>query len=168
VAAVTEADRKARNLARLGECHPAFRARLLPVLEALVGEGYRPRIQHAWRSVAEQEALRASGASKLKWGYHNCTAPDGTPESLAADVLDDDNPMDSRPIYLLRLSYHAWQAGLGTGLDWGLPNVLRRSLRALVASGAEPPADFKRGWDPTHLEITGISVPNAKIGERPT
>lgn len=163
-----ELDRIARNTARLIECHPAFRRHLEQVLLALEGERYRPRIQHAWRSVEEQAALKVKGTSKLKWGYHNATAPDGTPESLAADVLDDDHPDDTVPLlYCVRLGALARQRRLSTGVDWGLPPDLKAAIRAVMASGDQPPVGMKRGWDPTHVEWTGISVTAARSGVRP-
>ena len=55
-------------------------------------------------------------------------------------VLDDDAPLASRPIYLLRLAVHARTQGLGTGICWGLPAVLRRAVIAAQVRASLQPA----------------------------
>ena len=87
---MTEPARRARNESRLQELFPTFRARIRRVIKRLEDNGLRPRIQDAHRSPEDQLAAFNAGHSKLKFGFHNVTAGDGTPEALAVDMLDDD------------------------------------------------------------------------------
>lgn len=170
-----EPDRLAQNAAKLLECNPFFRVKLARTIERLETEAnpltsklYRPRIQQAARTPAEQKTLKAGGTSKLSWGYHNATTPEGLPDSLAADVLDDDNPIEPPVCYKLRLGTIAREEGLSTGVDW-MPKELKPSVWKLMAAGAtSAPEGQKWGWDPNHVEWVGISVLSAKRGVRPT
>jgi len=163
---VTEADRKARNAQRLTECDPVFRLQLEGILAGLEAQGFRPRIQTAWRSLADQRAAATAGHSQLSWGFHNATQPDGTPDSLAADVLDDDHPLNPSRPYVMALAKLALVHGCQTGILWGLPLALRRALGVAIAGGI---TDWhgKIGWDPSHVEHVGISIADAKAGIRP-
>lgn len=161
-----EADRKKRNDARLLELYPTFRARLERVIVALESKGIRPRIQDAWRSPADQEKAFNSGHSKLKFGFHNVTATDGTPEALAVDLLDDDSPLNPSKNYLLHLAAAAEAAGLITGIRWGVPKKLIGAIDIAIAS-QDWDANVKIGWDPTHIQPTDITVAQAAAGERP-
>jgi hypothetical protein len=153
-------------MARLQECHPVFRTQLRRVLHDLEQEGDRPRIQDAYRSPQAQQRAAASGHSLLRWGFHNATAPDGTPEALAADVLDDDAPLAPSRRYLLALASAADRYGLETGITWGLGTPLRRAVLAAIAA-RDYDAPIKLGWDPCHVQVRGISVAQARRGARP-
>jgi hypothetical protein len=161
-----EVDRVARNRVRLQELYPTFGARLARVIVRLERAGLRPRIQDAWRSPADQLAAYKAGNSKLTFGFHNVTGAGGKPEALAADVLDDDFPLNSRKSYLLRLAAAAEAEGLVTGIRWGVPRALIGRIDAAIAAG-DFDADIKLGWDPTHVEPRGLSVAEAKAGKRP-
>jgi hypothetical protein len=163
---MTEAARRARNESRLQELFPTFRARIRRVIKRLEDNGLRPRIQDAHRSPADQLAAFNAGHSKLKFGFHNVTAGDGTPEALAVDMLDDDNPLNPRVSYLLQLAAAAEAAGLTTGVRWGLPAALRAAIDTAIAAG-DFQAPLKVGWDPTHVEPVGITVTEARNGQRP-
>lgn len=162
-----EADRQKRNESRLKELHPKFRARLRRVIDALEAEGIRPRIQDGWRSEADQLKAYKSGHSKLRYGFHNVTAADGTPEALAVDLLDDDNPLNPTRVYLLKLAAAAEKAGLSTGIRWGLPKSLREAIDRAIAA-QDWLEEVKVGWDPCHVEPTGITVADAREGRRPS
>lgn len=162
-----EAARKQRNTDRLTELHPRFRKQLMAVIETLENIGYRPRIQDAWRSPEDQLKAYKSGHSKLKYGFHNVTSDAGLPEALAVDLLDDDSPLSPSKAYLLHLAAAAEAKGLTTGIRWGLPAKLRSGIDLAIAN-AEWKASVKIGWDPTHVEVTGISVAEARAGRRPT
>src|SRR5262245_53691019 len=99
-----ELARLQRNKDRLAELFPTFRNRIRRVIQGMEGNGFRPRIQQAWRSEEEQRLAFESGHSKLLFGFHNVTGRQGGPESLAVDLLDDDNPLNPRREYLLRLA----------------------------------------------------------------
>ncbi|HSF81869.1 MAG TPA: hypothetical protein VLA49_11585 [Anaerolineales bacterium] len=161
-----EADRKKRNETLLLELHPNFRARIQQVIVTLEALGLRPRIQEAWRSPAKQLKAFKKGFSKLKFGFHNVTASDGTREALAVDLVDDNSPLNPSRQYLLKLAAAAAAAGLTTGIRWGVPEELIGSIDAAIAA-QDWNAKVKLGWDPTHVQPTDITVDQAKAGLRP-
>jgi len=63
-------------------------SKVVRVLEALEAEGFRPKIVYAWRSIAEQQRLRAEGKSRVSFSFHNAQKGDGTPRAYAADIVD--------------------------------------------------------------------------------
>lgn len=162
-----ESARLQRNADRIGECFPAVGTRLREVIETLEGQGFRPRIQDAWRSPADQEKAFIKGTSKLKFGFHNVTGPGGTKESLACDVLDDDSPLAPSTRYLLALALAARAKGLETGILWSLPAPLVAGVEAALAA-RNIDAPVKVGFDPTHVQPTGLKPSDAKRGVRPT
>jgi hypothetical protein len=167
VTGMDEAARRQRNKQRLGECFPAFKMHLQGVLKALEAQGLRPRIQDAWRSIEDQLAAFNSGHSKLQFGFHNVTGAGGAKEALAADVLDDNKPLAPGTRYLLALAQAARAQGLETGILWGLPRELAHGVEAALAAG-NLAAQIKVGFDPTHVQVTGMTVTEARAGVRPT
>ena len=164
---MNETDRKQRNTDRLAELYPTFRIRIKAVIDDLEAQGLRPRIQDAWRSPADQLAAFNSGHSKLKYGFHNVTADDGTKEALAVDMLDDDHAASEGKEYLLRLAAAAEKQGLITGIRWGInAGPLRDAIDTAIAD-EDWQAPVKIGWDPTHCEPTDITPTQAKAGKRP-
>jgi hypothetical protein len=137
------------------------------VIRDLERAGFRPRIQDAWRSPEDQLRAFQSGNSKLKFGYHNATGPGGEKEALAVDLLDDDAPIRPTRRYLLALAIAARDHNLSTGLAWDLPANLKRAIEDAIKSRNVDAPISKIGWDPCHLEITGISVADVKRGKRP-
>ena len=162
-----EEKRIARNEQMLQECFPWFRSRLTATIVDLQKQGIRPRIQQAWRSPVEQLDAFNSGHSKLKFGYHNATGPGGEKQALAVDILDDDAPLAPSIKYLLSLAIAASDHQLSTGLDWGLPAKLRAPIAAAIAARDSAAQISKIGWDPCHIEITGLRVADVKAGMRP-
>jgi hypothetical protein len=161
-----EVARKVRNSQRLKELHPVFSLRIAAIIEELESDGYRPRIQDAWRSPVAQLAAFNSGNSKLKFGFHNVTGVNGEKESLAVDLLDDDFPLNSRLDYLLRLAGAALGHTCQTGVKWGLPPLLELAVDDALRA-RDWNAKVKIGWDPTHIEPTDVTVAAAKNGARP-
>ncbi len=161
-----EAARHRRNRERLQELHPAFAARVAAVIDELQAEGWRPRIQTAWRPADDQAATQAAGHTRLKFGFHNITGANGEPQALAADLLDGDSPLDPGKPYLLRLAAAAENAGLTSGIRWGLPSALARAIDVAITN-REWQAPVKIGWDPTHLQPQGLTVAQARAGQRP-
>lgn len=161
-----EAARIERNRQRLTECFPKFAARVQAVIKSMEDQGFRPRIQDAHRSLEDQKKAKDGGFAKVLFGFHNVTAKEGKSEALAVDLLDDDHPLDPRREYLIRLAATAEAQGLQTGIFFGLPQALRGGLRQAIAN-----LDFntavKIGFDPTHVEVAGISISEAKAGKRP-
>ena len=160
---MTEPARNKRNADRMKELFPAF-AKVIADLEAA---GVRPRIQDAYRTPADQLKAFNSGNSKLKFGFHNVTGADGTPQSLAVDMLDDDHPVTPTTRYLLQLAKVARARGLETGTLWGLPASLQAGVNTAIST-SDFAAKVKVGWDPTHVQPVGITVDRAKSGTRPS
>jgi hypothetical protein len=163
---MTEAARRARNLQRQTELFPTFATRMRAVIADMEARGHRPRIQDAWRSPEDQRKAFEAGHSKLLFGFHNVTAADGSPEALAVDLLDDDRPTNPGRAYLLKLAAAAERRQLVTGIRWGLPAALRAAIDDAIAA-EDWNAPVKLGWDPTHVEPTGITVAQARAGARP-
>lgn len=163
---MNEAARKQRNVDRLAMLYPTFAARIARVIEQLESDGIRPRIQDAWRSPEDQKIAFDTGHSKLLFGFHNVTGANGHPEALAVDPLDDDAPLSASTEYKLKLAAAAEAQGLVTGIRWGLPQKMRLAIDNAIAA-ADWKANVKVGWDPLHIEPTGISVAEARAGRRP-
>jgi len=79
----------------------------------------------------------------------------GKPEALAVDLLDDNNPLNPGRPYLMRLAAAAEPQQV-TGVRWGLPVALRRAIDEAIATQTWN-ASVKIGWDPAHVEPTGIT-----------
>ena len=163
---MNEADRKQRNYIKIHELHPSIQQRMEAVLRELESYGYRPRIQEAWRSPKDQLAAYNAGTSKIKYGFHNATASDGTKEALAADVWDDNYPFNAKTHFMLHLLAAAEKNGLTTGIRWSLSDNRIKLIEDAIAQ-----EDWKRpvwvGWDPLHVEVTGLTVQEAEAGKRP-
>ena len=162
-----EQARLERNEQRLTECFPIYGAQVRKTLDQLEAEGFRPRIQDAWRSVEDQLKAFNKGVSQTKFGFHNATGGGGAKEALACDILDDDNPLTPRTSYLLALARAARANGLSTGILWGLKPPLVAGVEAALAAG-DLQAPVKVGWDPCHVEVVGLSTTRVKRGERPS
>lgn len=161
-----ETARRARNSRRLTELDVVFAGRVAAIIRKLEKDGYRPRVQDAWRSPESQLQAFSTGHSMLRFGYHNVTGPGGEKQSLAVDLLDDDFPLNSRSDYLLRLAAIALQHTCQTGVLWGLPPALREAVRGAI-DRREWNARLKLGWDPTHIEPTDVTLEDARNGARP-
>lgn len=165
---MTETARVQRNIDRIAECWPPFGLHVRAVLTAVEAGGFRPRLQDAARSPADQRDAKRRGVSKLSWGFHNVVGVNGKKEALAVDLVDDDHPKDepSRAFYLT-VSHYAQKHRLTTGLDWGLP---RHLAEAVWKAARELDFTFagKRGFDPLHLQPAHFTVHQARRGERPT
>jgi len=163
-----EDDRINRNKDRLAELYPLFGLRVQQVIHTLEDKKIRPRIQDAWRSPADQLKAFKDGHSKVKFGFHNVTSAAGKAEALAVDMLDDDAPTSASKSYLLQLAAAAEDAGLVTGIRWGVPKPkLVKAIDDAIAA-KDWNAHVKIGWDPTHIEPTGITIAEAKSGKRPS
>ena len=163
---MNEQQRKQRNQQRVTELWPSFGQKIEAVIAAMEAAGLRPRIQDAWRSPEDQLIAFNTGHSKLKYGFHNVTGAGGHKEALAVDMLDDDHPLNSAPAYLLQLAAIAESQGLVTGIRWGLEPPMAKAVNDAIAS-QNWNAPVKIGWDPTHIQPTGITESEAKAGQRP-
>lgn len=172
---MTDEARHERNIRRARECHPAFAVRVIRLIADLERESFRPRIQDAWRSPAAQAGNVASGTSSVRWSFHQATTPEGKPDALAVDLIDDDYPVPARdqrvwPVrfrqYLLWLAALARGYELETGIAWGLSAAERRALQTAMTTD---PLTYtgEIGWDPTHVEPRDLTLAAAKRGVRP-
>ena len=164
---MNEAARKQRNKQRLTECFPKFARRVEAVIKDLEEQGFRPRIQDAHRSIEDQLKAFNGGFSKVKFGFHNITGSNGKAESLAVDLLDDDKPLNPSRKYIILLAAAAQKHELHPGSFFGLPAALRKGLNKAIEDKNFDP-QIKIGFDPTHIEATGLSITEAAGGERPT
>jgi hypothetical protein len=162
---MNEAARKARNKQRLTECFPKFARRVEAVIKDMEAQGFRPRIQDAHRSIADQLKAFRNGFSKTKFGFHNIMGASGKPESLAVDLLDDDRPLNPTRKYLILLAGAARTHGLHSGIFF-LPAPFHKAINKAIDESNFSPL-IKIGFDPTHLEATGLSIADAKAGRRP-
>ena len=71
--APTENNAHPHGTARVSVVHNGIIENHAELREELEAEGWRPRIQDGWRSIAAQELAFNSGHSKLKFGFHNVT-----------------------------------------------------------------------------------------------
>lgn len=74
---------------KLQSMDPNLRPKVQAVLAAVKKRGFQPKIFYGWRSVAVQLELYKQGNSKVKFSFHNAQKPDGTPNSHAADIIDE-------------------------------------------------------------------------------
>jgi LysM repeat protein len=161
-----EADRLERNRQRLTEMDGPMGAVVRRVIDRMEAQSFRPRIQDAWRSPADQLVAFQTGHSKVKFGFHNVTGAGGARQSLACDVLDDDHPLGPPTRYLLALAISARAEQVHTGVAWSLPAPLAAGVEAAIASG-DIDRPVKVGFDPTHVEPLGITIAQAAAGTRP-
>jgi hypothetical protein len=81
-------------------------------------------------------------------------------------MLDDDAPLAPSKSYLLQLADAAENAGLITGIRWGIPENLIAGIDTAIET-QNWDANVKVGWDPTHIEPTAITPSEAESGTRP-
>lgn len=163
---MTDADRLGRNAVMLRQCHPVLASRIGRLLMAMSADGYRPRIQQAYRSPDDQETAYRSGHSRVRWGFHCAQTSAGAPEALACDILDDDHPLAPPPAYLLHLAAHARAQQLLTGILWGLSPTAAHAVDVAIAAGLwDWPHPL--GWDPTHCQPADLTIAQARTGLRP-
>jgi len=164
-----ESARLERNTQRLAECFPAFAKRMANVIKDMEMLGFRPRIQDAHRTIADQKKAFDGGFSKVLFGFHNVTGANGKPESLAVDILDDDHPGNTVPRkYLITLASVAQKHGLHSGIFFSLKTDAERKALQVAIDTLNFDPKIKMGFDPTHLESTGLTIAGAKGGKRPT
>src|SRR5512146_586595 len=117
---MNEVERIANNKNKLLELYPSMRPRIEAVLKDMEKAGYRPRIQTAWRSPADQLDAYRRGTTKVMFGFHNITGANGAKEALAADIWDDDRLEQVKVDFMLHLAAAAEAQGLTTGIRWDL------------------------------------------------
>ncbi|MEO3474144.1 hypothetical protein AAFN86_19910 [Roseomonas sp. CAU 1739] len=159
-----EPKRQARNAQRLGDCRPAFAARLARTILRWEDGGLRPRTQDAWHAIEHRVIAFNTGHAQVTFGFHNVTGLAGQKASLAADLLDDTAALKPGAPHIPRLAAAARTEGLDTDVPWGLPAALRAGTDA--AGDFKAPAKVRP--QPRHVEPTGIAIEEAMAGKLPT
>ena len=106
---------------KLQSMKPELAVRVRLVLTALVSRGFQPKIFWGWRSVEVQALLYSQGNSKVRFSFHNAQKPDGTPMSLAADIIDSRYAWSTQAEtsgFWKALGEEAKRQGLIWGGDW--------------------------------------------------
>ncbi len=165
---VPEAERTRLNGLRLRLVATTLRPRIADLLHRLEVRGYRPLIaEDVWRSPERQRELHREGRSKVAWSFHCATNPDGTPGSLAVDIVDAGLGWDAGRAFWIALGAAARTEGLNWGGYFGLhaePALKARLDQALRELDADP--SIKLGWDPAHVEARDLSLSEAWAGTR--
>lgn len=164
---MTEEQRRKRNAQKLQELNPAFRLCIEKVIADLEANSFRPRLQCAYRSPADQLEAYRRGASHVTFSFHNCTTPDGKPDSIAADFVDEVAPLAMPLQFSLALTYFARQAGLTTGGYFGFNKFQRQALDKASDNWKTPDPSVTISWDRGHTEPVGITLTEALHGKRP-
>jgi peptidoglycan hydrolase-like protein with peptidoglycan-binding domain len=74
---------------KLSSLHADLRLKVEAILDALRKRDFMPKIFYGWRSLEAQLEIYNKGNSKLKdFSLHNALKPNGTPQSYAADIID--------------------------------------------------------------------------------
>src|SRR5258707_5650237 len=162
-----EAERIENNKNKLLELYPPYRPLIDGVMKDMEAAGYRPRLQTAWRSPADQLDAYKKGTSKVQFGFHNVTGANGAKESLATDIWDDDRLEQVKVDFMLHLAAAAEARGLITGIRWDLADE-DAVLIDIALQNQNWGAKIRVGWDPLHVEPVGITIQEAKDGKRPT
>lgn len=165
---VAEAERTRLNGLRLRLVATSLRPRIMDLLHRLETRGYHPLIaEDVWRSPERQRQLHREGRSKMAWSFHCATNPDGTPGSLAVDIVDAGLGWGAGRAFWIALGAAARTEGLNWGGTFGLnaePALKARLDQALRELDADP--SIKLGWDPAHVEAKDLSLSEAWAGAR--
>src|ERR1043166_5752918 len=108
---MNEADRIAYNNNKLQEMYLPMRPKIQAIIKEMEQYKYRPRLQQAWRSPADQLDAYKRGTSKVMFGFHNTTGANGVKEALAADIWDDDRLEQVKVDFMLHLAAAAEAQG---------------------------------------------------------
>lgn len=153
------------NHQKLNELHPAFRSKIQIVLSELRSRGLRPRIATAWRSAQAQADAVAVGSSKVEFGFHNTTGPNGEKQAWACDIVDDNKARVTNPNFFFPLAKIAESHGMVTGIRWGLSEkdveTVELSIQQEDWAGT---TTMRTGWDPAHVQPVGITARDAQKG----
>jgi len=152
-----------QNEQKLKELHPAFRLKVRAVIKDLKTRKLRPRIATAWRSPQSQADAVAAGKSKVQFGFHNITGPNGQKRAWACDIVDDNNARVTNPKFFFPLAKIAESHGLITGIRWGLSESdIRLVELSIEKEDWAGTTTMRTGWDPAHLQPIGITAEQAQ------
>ena len=179
---MTDKRLKARNTAMLREVYLRLRPPVRRILQGMMRSGWRPRIQQAWRSPAQQRQNLKKKTSKVAWSFHNATDRTGKPEALAVDVIDDKKLYRPPKLFWFHLARLAQKNGMETGIAWGVKGKAKREEIQKAIDFFIVGIDFfivdpkvfakltkkiRIGWDPGHCQPAGVKLSAARKGWRP-
>lgn len=145
-------ERKSLNAQRVQKMHPWMRDNILAIIADLEAAGWQPIIDSGvYRTPAEQAQKVAQGYSKIYYSYHNVTGANGTPESLAADIVDERYQWESPMKYWLQLAGAAENQGLETGIYWYLSQSARNNIHNAIKE-QKWDAKVQLGGDVAHVQ----------------
>lgn len=162
-------DDKARhehNATQSLKLNPVFAKHVAAVIADMESEGFKPRIGETWRSPEEQLVKFKKGLSHVRWGFHCATTPEGKPDSLGCDIIDQDFPLAMSLRFMIALLWAARRHMLTTGVLFGLPEVYRRILIEKASLKKFDYSTSRIGWDGGHLEPMMLTVSQARAGMR--
>jgi hypothetical protein len=161
--------RRAHNELRIQKVYRPMRGKILAVIRDLEGHAWQPLIDaKVHRTPAQQAELKRRGVSTVSYSFHNVTARDGTPESLACDITHAPNAWDSSQHFWLMLAAAAQAHGLETGIRWGLKQNDRAAINRAIVQRQWTEPRLRLGWDPAHVQPRNFSLLRARLGLRPT
>ncbi len=67
---------------------------------------------------------------------------------------------------MLRLAAAAQRNGLATGIRWGLIDTYSKAIDDAIAAQSWT-VPIHVGWDPLHVEITGLTIPEGQTWQAP-
>jgi len=119
----------------LAQLHPVLRRKIRAIISDLAGHGWPAKVAWAYRSPADQVRAYEAGHSRVRWGFHCAHRADGTPCSLAADIVHSVS-------------------------GWGAPKEFWRLLgRSAEAHECTWGGRWKSPYDPAHCQL----VPNSDL-----
>jgi hypothetical protein len=126
----------------------------------------KPYIVWSFRHPSTQAAIKAKGNSKVSWSLHNAMTPSGKPDALAFDLVDNRYFWQTGNDFSLMQASSSQSHGLWTGIRWDLPKADRQRIDLLIAV-KDWKARYRRGYDPGHSQVTGLTYAQARAGKRP-
>lgn len=140
---MTDEARHEHNAALIPQLWPPLRPKIEAILRDMEGHGWRPRIQVAYRSEAEQLRCYRRGTSNVDWGLHCAATSGGTPDALACDIIEEGVLYNTTEEWERQLESSARSHGLETGRPWRRPH------------------------DPWHVQWPGLDLKQTRKGARP-
>ena len=147
-------DKKIRSL------EPVLGQKVQIILQNMRKRGFNPKIFFGWRSVQKQRELKAKGASRVSFSYHNNEQSKGVPASMGVDIVDAKILWGAKePVEVIAPFWKALGeevrkvGGLTWGGDW---KPRRRQMKD--ARNRTLWEDYKIGWDPAHIELKGYRL----------
>ncbi len=147
---MTDVERWGGNSEKLEGIYGHFKLAFEGVVKRLESLGWKPLIVETKRSYPRQVMLVAKGASRTLKSKHL--------SGRAMDVIDVRYAWKDTPIeFIIDLFIAATAERLDTGVLFGLDGHLKDAWRLYGGRGDRVRLlALKRGWDPCHVEVSGV------------